>query len=479
MANVHLNYHLRRALSTRALLHEALAYKAVLSEALFSRNSGTLITETVPFREADEVPAAPLRFIVPHAGRNQGHPALRFSIVDFGDKNIKSWNVPLPPSRKANALFKAHIKRYQPAYLRLRLPFMGAGIPHCAHVSKAGYICASNGFYNHVINTRLDQARAFPEDYLTATPMHYSKQGNFSSDGLYWYFVRWPLVGWADMIDGKADTVPCQVGRIFLPELREEVLLDIDYQEETHEIACSPDDRHAVFCTFKQELCLPYPRASFFSSRHGYKLSHEAGMKTQQLVTVDLQTSRHWFTKIPAPVIGHHVFDPDDPNVFYSSAHNVVFHELNAILEGPATLIKFRIADGRTVVEKKYSDDQFLRIFQHEVFKYRNETYIAVMSYPRYLYILHAQDLDLYKKIEISPAAHVEFGETGSALCERSRGVYFTVNASDDGRFIVLGSDADFLMFDMATDEILDLHKHLPREFGIGESIPHTRTCGR
>ena len=202
-------------------------------------------------------------------------------------------------------------------------------------------------------------------------------------------------------------------------------------------------------------------------------------MKQQNLVTLDLRSLRYWNTETVAPVIGHHVFDRVDSNVFYSSAHNVVFHELSAILEGPATLLKFRISDGRTVVEKTFSDDQFLRIFQHEVFRYRDETYVAVMSYPRYLYILRAQDFTLFKKIEISPGARIDFGEAGSALCEQSRGVYFTVNVSDDGRFIVLGSDVDFVMFDMTTDKIIEMRKHLPRGLGIGESIPHTRTCGR
>jgi hypothetical protein len=479
MFDTHLNYYLRRVLSTRTLVHEALACKAILSEGLFARNSGGLTTDTVPFRLADEVPAAPLRFIIAHPSRNHGHPSLRFSIVDFLDKNIRSWNVPLPSTRKANALFKAHISEYRPAHLRLRLPFMGMGVPHCSHVSDSGYICSSNGFYNYIIDTQSNRARIYPEDCLTATPLHYSKQGNFSSDGRHWYFVRWPLSAWADLVDGRADTVPCQVGRILLSDLKEEILLEMDYPEETHEIACSPDDRHAVFCTFKQQLCVPYPRASFFASRHGYRVSHEAGIKLQQLVTLDLKTGRYWLAEAPAPVVGHHVFDPDDPAVFYSSAHNVVFHELNAFLEGSATLLKFRITDGQTTVEGKFSDDQFFRIFQHEIFKYNGRTYIAVMSYPRYLYILHADDLTLFRRVEISPAASVCFGDTGSALCEQSKGIYFTVNASDDGRYIAVGSDANFLMYDMAADRILSLQKHLPKGFGIGDSIPHTRTCGR
>ncbi len=479
MITARLNYHFRRVLSTRTLFHEALTFKAILSESLLARNCCPMTTETVPFREADAVPTTPLRFIIAHVARNHSHPSLRFSIVDFLEKEVRSWNVSLPPTRKTNALFKEHVKEYRPPHLRMRLPFMGLGIPHCSHVSPAGYICSSNGFYNYIIDMRPNQARIFPENYLTAAPMHYSKQGNFSSDGLRWYFVRWPLSAWADMLDGKADTVPCQVGRISLADLKEEILLEMDYQEETHEIACSPDDRYAVFCTFKQQLCVPYPRASFFASRHGYRTSHEAGIRLQQLVTLDLKSGNHWPAEAPAPVIGHHVFDPDDPAVFYSSAHNVVFHEMNAILEGPATLLKFRITDGKTEVIEKYSDDQFFRIFQHEVFKYNGTTYVAVMSYPRYLYILYADNLRLFRRIETSPAARVCFGDTGSALCEQSKGIYFTVNASEDGRFIAIGSDAEFLVYDMAADKLMSMRNHLPKGFGIGDSIPHTRTCGK
>ncbi len=479
MFDTHLNYHLRRALSTHAPLQEALVYKTILLETLFSRNSGTLKTSEILFCNPGDLPQVNLRLTVPHPGSNNGHPALHFSLVDFIEKRIKSWSVSLPPCRKTNTLFKAHIKRYKPAYLRLRLPFMGLGIPHCSHMSKTGYICASNGFYNYIIDTHSNGVRIFPEDYLAAAPMHYSKQGNFSSDGAYWYFVRWPLTGWADLIDEKADSVPCQVGRVSLRELKEEVLLELDYQEETHEIACSPDDRYAVFCTFKQELCVPYPRDSFFSSRLGYRLSHEAGIRPQQLVTMDLHRRLHWLTGLPAPVVGHHVFDPDDPAVFYSSAHNVVFHEMNAFLEGPATLFKLKIADGSTSIEGRYSDDHFMRIFQHELFKYKSRTYIAVMSYPRYLYILSAADMSLYRRIEVSPAKAIVCRDGGSALCEKSKGIYFTVNASEDGRYVVMGSDADFLMFDMETDELTSLGRYLPQGFGIGASIPHTRTYGK
>ena len=478
MFDTHLNYYLRRALSTHVLLQEALVYKTILLETLLSRDSDTLRTEEIPFRYPDGLPPVNLRFIVPRPGSNQGHPALRFDVVDLGEKRVNSWSVSLPPSRRANTLFKTYVRGYKPAYLRMRLPFMGLGIPHCSHMSKTGYICASNGFYNYVIDTHTNTARIFPEDYLSAEPMHYSKQGNFSSDSAYWYFVRWPLAGWADLIDGKADSVPCQVGRVSLEELEEEVLLEIDYQEETHEIACSPDDRYAVFCTFKQELCVPYPRGSFFSSRPGYRLSHQAGIRPQQLVTMDLNRRLHWLTALPAPVIGHHVFDPDDPTVFYSSAHNIVFHQMNAILEGPATLFKLRIVDGHTSIEGKYSDDRFMRIFQHEVFHHKGVTYLAVMSYPRYLYILRAADMSLYRRIDVSPEQEIECRDGGNALCEKSKGIYFTVNASEDGRYIVMGSDVEFLMYDMGSDELISLGGHLPRGFGIGESIPHTRTCG-
>ena len=479
MFDTHLDYYLRRAVSTHALFHQALAYKAILAEAFLFQKAPALVTRTVPFREADGLPVLPLQLIVPHTGRNSGRPALCYSVVDFRKQHIQSWSVSLPSCRKTDALFRAHVRRYRPGYLRLRMPFMGLGIPHCSHMSKKGVICASNGFYSHVIDTRSNSVRIFPSDYLTAIPMHYSKQGNFSSDGEQWYFVRWPLTGWADIVDGKAASVPCEVGRVALNGLEEEILLRVDYQEETHEIACSPDDRHAVFCTFKQELCIPYPRASFFSSRHGYRVSHQAGMRPQRLVTLDLKGRTHWLTELPAPVIGHHAFDPDDPAVFYSSAHNVVFHEMSAILEGAATLLKLRIGDGKTSIEGRYSDSQFFRIFQHEVFKYRNETYIAVMSYPRYLYILKTRDMTLHKRVQVAPGGLSDFCDHGNILCEQTKGIYFTVNASEDGRFIVMGSDADFLMYDMETDQLIPIKRHLPKGFGVGESIPHTRTCGK
>jgi hypothetical protein len=419
------------------------------------------------------------RFIVPRACSRGSERGISFHDVDFFDMCIRSWFVQFPRISETNALFNRCDSTYTARHLNLRLPFMGTSSMHCCHMSDSGHICASNGFYNYVIDTNSRHLTLFPENFLGCEPMFYSKQGNFSSDSRLWYFVRWPMSGWIDIIEKRRDSLPCQVGRYNLDDHKEEILLTLDFMEDVHDIACSPDDKYAVFSSFKQELVLPFPRSTYFKSPDRYRLSHQSGVKLQELITVDLNTLAYWHTRIPAPVVGHCVFHPDDSRVFYLSAHNLVYHQLSVFLEGPGTIFKLRIEDGRTLIEKEFSDEGFLRIFQHEVFKYRNDTYLAVVSYTNHLYILRASDLSLYKKVEIGPPTDADFSLTGNSLCLNAGSAYFTVNASDDGRFLMIGSASRFIMFDMDEDELIPMDSVFPAGFGLGASLPHTRTYGR
>jgi hypothetical protein len=475
---MHPGYELKRALCNHATLQELLFYAAVLLESVPFRSRDHQNHSVARFPNGVGLPRIPLRFVVPHHQRRCGYNGLSFDFIDFSEQAIHSWRVPLPRARETNSLFKRHIDHYKPGYLRFRLPFMGLSTPHCSHISRDGYLCASNGFYCYVINTRSHEASVFPADYLVAEPMHYSKQGNFSSDGRYWYFVRWPMSGWADLIDKRADSIPCQVGRLSLDDRKEQILLTLPYQEEVHEVACSPDDKYLVFCTFKQDLRVPYPKRSFFRAPADFRASHEAGIKLQQMVTVELSSLRYWLTELPAPVVGHFVFDPDEPGVVYVSGHNAVFHQLSAFLEGPAALVRLRIADGKTVVEGRFTDDGLFRIFQHEVFRFGNRTFLAVMSYPNHLYILNVKDMRLHKKIRVGQDVETDFTGSGNSLCHGDSGIYYTVNASEDGKYLVIGSAKNFVMFDMAREELVPLDAVLPTGFGIGSGIPHTRTWG-
>jgi len=474
-----LNYLLRHYFALSPQLQKLLVYYRILAENHSCHSTPTLQEDSVPLGSIPGNVAPHVRFIVPHTCSRESARGISFNDVNFFDMHIRSWFVPFPPVSETNALFNRCLASYTAKHLNLRLPFMGTSSMHCAHMSETGHICASNGFYNYVIDTNSRLFRMFPEDFLESEPMFYSKQGNFSSDGCSWYFVRWPMKGWVDILEKRSDSLPCQVGRYNLQDHKEEFLLTLDFVEDVHDIACSPDDKYAVFSSLKQELVLPFPPSTYFRSLDRYQQSHQSGVKLQDVITVDLKTLTYWHTKIPAPVVGHCVFDPDEPHVFYLSAHNIVYHQLSVFLEGPGTLFRLRIERGRTLIENEYSDEDFLRIFQHEVFKYRNVTYLAVVSYTNHLYILRASDLSLYKKVRIGPPTDADFHLTGNSLCLNGGSAYFTVNASDDGRFLIMGSATNFIMFDMDNYRLIPMDSVFPAGFGQGANLPHTRTYGK
>ena len=471
-------YFLKSIFCKYKLYHILLLYAVIIMEKLFSKPLRSTKVENIQFDKKDLLPQINLQVTVGYPSNKNGFNSLKFSIIDFYNMNIKSWIVAPPSTVKTNALFKRYIYRYKAQYLRLRAPFMGIGRPHCFQISKKGYFCAPNGFYTYITDTSTNRTSIFPQNFLETEPMHYSKQGSFSPDGSYWYFVRWPLMDWKRFIDGEKENVRCEVGRVRLSDLQEEIITSLDYQDEVHEIACSPDNRYLVFCTLKADQYVQYPDKSYYIAQDEYRKSHEAGgIKRQKLATVDINTKRYWFTDIPVPVSTHIIFDPVEPNTIYLSSHNLVFHQLTAFLEGQAALYKLCILEGRTIIEKSFTDSDLFRIFQHDVFKYQNKTYIGVMSYKNILYIINTIDMSLYTKVRVGPEVHLDFSKTGNVLCVERSDIFFTVNASDDGDFLLLGSAGSFNLYDMVKGETVPINDVLPEGYGMG--LGHTRAYGR
>ena len=471
-------YFLKRIFSKYKLYHILLLYAVIIMEKLFSKPLGSTEVENVQFDKKDLLPEINLQLTVGYRSNKNGFGSLKLSIIDFYNMNIKSWIVAPPSTVKTNALFERYINRYKAQYLRLRTPFMGIGNPHCFQISKKGYFCAPNGFYTYITDTSTNRTSIFPQNFLETEPMHYSKQGSFSPDGSYWYFVRWPLMDWKRLIDGEKENVRCEVGRVRLSDLQEEIITSLDYQDEVHEIACSPDNRYLVFCTFKQDLHLPYPDKSFYKALNGYKKSHEAGgVKYQELITVDIEKKRYWSTVIPYPTIGHTVFNSKEPNIFYLASHNLVYHQQTFFVEGNASLVKMEISSDSTTIIGVYTDRELFRMYQHDVFNYKNETYIAASSFQNRIYIVYAKDMSLYKKIEVGKPVHLDFSKTGNALCSERKDIFFTLNASRDGRYIIIGSQESFMVYDMEEDRLFTLKDKLPDRVSMG--LGHARIYGR
>ena len=470
-------YSIKCFFSNCRIIQRLIVRAEIIFEALFSKPSGTIATETVSFKRVEAIPEISLCIAAGYRTNKMGFNNLKLSLIDFSKLSVKSWIVASPQTTRMNSLYNRCVKGYNPRYLITRIPFTGIGKPHCFQISKSGYFVSTNGFFTYFVNTATDQVKIFPHDFLEKEPKFYASQSCFSPDGQYWYFVRWTLSDWVNSINGKKDTVRCEIGSVRLSDQNEEIFAEFDYIDNIHEIACSLDGRYLVFCSLKSEPYLPYPKQSYYRFPKGYLASHKAGgIKPQKIATFDLHTKKCWFSEVPVPTSSHIVFDPGESDVFYISAHNLVFHHLSVFIEGEASLFKMRISDSCTVIEKSYTDAELYRIFQHDVFIYKGETYLAVMSYTNKLFILYAKDMTLYKKVEVGPPIQLDFSKTGNILTKENPDIFFSVNASSDGRYIVLGTSGYFCAYDLEEEKLISLKNAM---LDVGMGLAHTRPYGR
>ena len=403
-----------------------------------------------------------------------------YDIADFLNKVIHRWYVPevkieglLMTLRRDIPVCNMPLKQAHEAYYDNMMS------SHVAQLSGSGKLFISlgngNGPLVYVIDTKRHKAGIFPEDF-DSEYMCYTGTGDFTPDNKYWLFIRWPLKDSVDILNGIKNEAACQIGRINLVNYENEMFYELDSPDFIHQITCSPDYRYLVFTTFRSFPNVPYPECSFEDDPDGYKKSHEAGIALEKMVTIDLEKKIHWRTEIPVPAPAHFEFDPVDPHVFYVSAHNFSWagSYANVILEGPAALFKMRIKDGETVVEKKYSDGNFLRITQHMPFSYDGRTLIGVTNAPNYLDIIDADSMTLWRRVETYQAPSVDFTKTGNAPCPRHPDMCLNVNPSRDGRYIVLESHKYYRIYDLLEDRFLEntVPLYLPDKAG---RVGHTR----
>lgn len=412
--------------------------------------------ETIPFDGIANLPGIDLVFTACRIAPS----GYRVDVLDFSKKEIVRWAVPY--TKVPGAL--PALKKTVPSD-RLPLPLSHESFVddclmglHTAQLSGNKVILCLGDFYNGlhvpVVNTDTGAVSVAPENFAD-TLMLYSSTGDFSPDGKFWFFVRWPFRESLEILAGARQQARCEIGRIRLSDLSCEILYHMDGVDRIHQVSCSPDGRHLVFSPFRWEMNIPYPAASPADDPAGYRASHEGGMKKDELITVDLEAGTHWRTVIPVPVPAHFEFDPADPGVFYLSAHH--FHPVrgNVMLEGPASLFKMRIRAGETVIEGGYSDDQFFRMSQHIPFTFEKRLLIAVTNLPNKIDLIDAETMTLWRRIELFPAPAVDRSRTGNVVCPVYPGSSFAVNPSRDGRFLVLETSEGFFVYSLEEDCLL------------------------
>ena len=404
-------------------------------------------------------------------------------VIDFSRKSIGRWSMPRIKIPHAVESLRQNIpvEKLPPgitcyeAYCNDHLMR-----PHVAHLSRDGrlYLCLSdnyNGFCVAMIDTKNGNGYLFPEDF-DQNLRYYTSTGNLTSAGSC-LFIRWPFVDTAHNLHLRFESVRCEIGMISSDVRQCEIVYALESHDKIHQVACSRSGRYIVFSSFKWDLNVPYPSVTVKDDPEGYRKSHFSGIKTEEIVTVDLQNRRHWRTEITTPVPAHFEFDPVDQDVFYLSAHNMCPAAGGLILEGPAAIYKMRIQEGSTVIEGKYTDNTFFRARQHVLFVYKGHTLIAATNFPNYLDIIDAETMSLWRRIELFSAPSLDFTATGNALCPLYPETCFYINPASGGRYLILGSSKCFSVYDLDCDRLLDVNVPLYLPDGFHD-VGHTRSMG-
>ena len=472
-----ISYFLKRWLHSYAALQKNLVALIIVLEALFRKKIGSAEFIRIPFRKNYQGSRINLKLILSYRDKRFYRNKRTIAMINFAENEVLKWRIDPPEILESTKCFFKHIIKYKAAYFDISSFFFGIKKEHSTHMSPdTNYLCTVCGYYTHMVDVKNLNQYIFPENYLEI-PMLYCETGCFSKDGYSWFTVRWPLENTIDIIDGKRKTTTCQILKVNLMKRDYEILGSMEYSDFIHQIACSPDGEYLVIASFKQDLYIDYPKHSIYKDPEGYRRSHEKGIKPESIVTFEIKTGNYWFTDIPTPAPAHPEFDIDNPRIFYISAHNMKLYQSTLFLEGNGAIYKLEIEDGKTQIKGHYTNHDFYRITQPDVFKFCGKTYIAVTNTPDKLDIIDSADMSLVKSVLLINTPQLDFSVNGSAIAPESPDIFYSANATDDGRFVVLGSGRGFLAYDMQNGSLIDLSEYLPEFTSLG--LGHPKSLGR
>ena len=434
--------------------------------------------ETIEFHDTPGIPEMFVQF----GACRKAPDGNFFDIVDFAGKSIERWSVPPISFDRAASRLRQTVN---PDKTPLDIDFLVKEIStaHVVQVSPQGKLLVSRGnFLNgtsfFMIDSETEEGFIMMEGD-DEEPMFYTCTGGFSPNYSLWYFVRWPLADTVAILNGDADVARCEIGTVRLATGDVEIVHTLEIDDRIHQITVSPDSRYLVFTSFKADMRVDYPRASFARDPDGYRISHDAGIIPKSVITYDTETGDHWETHVPVPVSAHMEFDSLDPTVFYVSGHNFsINHTPEVIIEGPGAIIKMQIKKGRTVIVGQYAPDDLFRVSQHVPFVWQGNTIIAVTNTPNKLDLVDGKTMELWRREELFPYDALDFLATGSAVSPMPAEAFFSLNPASDGKYIVLETSMSFHFYDVEAACFLNttMDRFLPE--GAGGS-GHTRIIGR
>ena len=347
--------------------------------------------------------------------------------------------------------------------------------PHVAQRAGNNRIVMSflSGFQHLVLDPSAKAVYDLPVDY-NAQEYHYAATGSFAKDRTHFYTARWTFKDAASILRGEHEKISCQVICIDLQKLCLDVVAELLYVSDIHQVTLAGDDRYLVFTTFSANPRKLYPREKYLENPEGFRISHESGMPLSEMVTLDLSTGDSWQTLIPTPRPAHFEVDPFDSSLIYVSSHNAAYSTDGMILEGPAAMYKLRIKNGETAVEQSYEMPDTFRMTQHTPFVRDGRTMIALTNFPNKLDFVDAETMLRVRSVELFPCLPLDFSITGNVKCPSYPDMSLNVSPSRCGNYVVLQTTGDYQIYDVTADKLLEQRVPLFLQDGL-TPIGHSR----
>jgi hypothetical protein len=451
-----------------------------LRDALYARPTGALAKESIPFKgihaSLDSLPRFGATILTADVDLEYCSNGFHVDVIRFGERTTTRYRIATPPvARLLGRTERTCPARTRPPFLRKPLEVFpdDSGVPHTAHLTADGaYLCASSKYCIYVVDTRRDELHVVPSDHGERV-MQYCSTLGFSSDHRFVYFGRWPFEDYMRFRAGATDSVRHEIGRIRLDDRRVEMLYELDFPPEGHQIAPTQDGRHVIMTPFNQKY-------SQYVTRTGLSAAEEIGIykanalgKFSKLAIIDLVKGSHSEVALPAPIAAHFEFEPGDPSVVYAATHNFFLHpRFGPFLGGTSSISRIRVENGRGTVLAHFSHDNFFRLTQHRVFRYRGRLYLAYTATAYSFYIIDVATNEIWRRVRVYPDPPLKMTD-GYVL----QALQFPLNLelADDGVHILVSTRDSFLVYDLDSDRLLDVILTLP----AGRSAYcHTRRMG-
>ena len=220
--------------------------------------------------------------------------------------------------------------------------------------------------------------------------------------------------------------------------------------EVIHEVKVCPDDRHVALTEFFLATpgAIPPLHDKVFEYGEAWSDYERQGLYASSLYLADLQNGCYTSTPVNNETPGHIEFSLASPDRFYLSCHNLSKLHGKLILHGTGSLLTGSIATGAARLAGGYSDDRFYRVTSHKVFQFQGRRFIAATVFPNRFYLLSDPEMRLERDVELYGHAPIEPGRLH--FCTLLPHMPLWLETSDDGRYVMLISNQDVYLHDVA-----------------------------